>query len=757
MSLLDLHTDALKGAAPLYVPPAPVDKPFFSWGMLTAPTRAVTSAAAEVIASGVEFAYAPVKRTRLDSPDGAMSNDVADSIRAAGRSYATNPETAGYADELLYGFLRPAAKLIAGGMALGPAGIALAAAEEANTQADELKQKGVTDLRTRINAGAVQGAGLALAALPVVGQTWKATAGLYAIGGPGGFMAQQAATREILQSAGYDKLGMQYDPTDRMGLAVSALLPLPFVAWGIRGQRIKAETDKALAGIKPFDMNTPPTDPVPGAVPGAAVESAPFPGVLTEVARAAGRYVPPEVLDAAMVRNLQDHITQNRIQPDDPLVSRIEDEQIARVEDALQEGVAPDVASVPVRGAVDEAATAPIREHIATVTRNLDTILEDAGVTVEQVRAVTRTEPPRAVSFDDLIAELGPATAPPVSSVADELRYLANGAGWAIEGGRMIRSGISEAGDQGMGGSVVGRTPWVPHEAWFASMRTTMGSAGLSNAKDIQAAVEKATSGQKLRPIEQRTVDYMRWEVKRMKDALTSLDDPEDKFASDALDAGFTFRDSADIEMTARAAEIDEAAVERAAIQYENDDAAFRAEMERIISAHQEATAKPATPTDAGASAGEAGPAKSPSQEGPSDHLTLTAQTFDELKARAAEQAKAREADAAEQKRLEDRARADAMTPEFTLTGSTRAADANANQGGLFDLPERDAPTTSRFARLEVENPQLIVARDSDGRAISLADEMEAVRREAKEGTLDLIGDDDLGLLDAAVQCALGE
>ena len=82
-----------------------------------------------------------------------------------------------------------------------------------------------------------RGAGLALAALPAAGQTLAGTAGLYLAGGPGGYVAQQALTRQILDGAGYDKLADRYDPLDPVGLALSGLVPLPFAAVGYRNAR----------------------------------------------------------------------------------------------------------------------------------------------------------------------------------------------------------------------------------------------------------------------------------------------------------------------------------------------------------------------------------------------------------------------------------------------------------------------------------------------------------------------------------------
>ncbi len=104
--------------------------------------------------------------------------------------------------------------------------------------------------------------------------------------------------------------------------------------------------------------------------------------------------------------------------------------------------------------------------------------------------------------------------------------------------------------------------------------------------------------------------------------------------------------------------------------------------------------AQASTAQDAEAAPGpapEAGPAGvDAAQRGPeqaAEGLTLEAPTPDSLKARAARTKAAADADAKEQKRLADKAKADAERGDFQLTGSDRAADvgAAAGQGDIFD------------------------------------------------------------------------
>lgn len=245
MSILDLHSDVTSAALPRYVkPPQLTPTPTFSsWKLATSPLRGAGEAVAQVGASIAEVVagYGDVMG-RIESgqslqdrqPD--MQSDFGDALRDRGREFRPDPLTAHTAEQVLYGFARGATKVVGGTLAMGPGGAIVAGAEEAVSAADDLAREGV-DFETRVKAGAVQGAGLALAALPLVGQTLPQTAALYLAGGPGGFVAQQALTREILRAGGYEGIAEQYDPLDPVGLAVSALIPAAFTAAGIRGQR----------------------------------------------------------------------------------------------------------------------------------------------------------------------------------------------------------------------------------------------------------------------------------------------------------------------------------------------------------------------------------------------------------------------------------------------------------------------------------------------------------------------------------------
>lgn len=257
-------------ARPLREPPAPRSFGASLWGVASAAPKGVGAGANESAGffSDILGAYGEVQagyarqldpslmldanaadkaraegsgaRSRINSGD-AFSTEMGTSFRATARSFAPDPGTAGTAEQLLFGLTRFATKAVGYSLAAGPVpGAVLTGADEGMTEADRLKGEGV-DIGTRTKVGAIAGAVAgASVALPIAGTTLGRTAGLVAIGGPGGFIAQQAASKAILENAGYDKMADQYDPFDPVGLAVSTLVPAGFGAYALRGARARA-------------------------------------------------------------------------------------------------------------------------------------------------------------------------------------------------------------------------------------------------------------------------------------------------------------------------------------------------------------------------------------------------------------------------------------------------------------------------------------------------------------------------------------
>lgn len=280
------HLEQVKALAD--APMAPPATPKGSaWGAIKAAGRGVVAAGAEVF-SQLESLHAsgnweengdpndPINVERRRSRQ--LSIEYAKRYGDYARSLRPDPATAGTAEQVLFGLSKGLTKAVTAVATMGPAAgaVAFGGSEAASTYTD-LRHEGV-DSGTAGQAAAVSGVlNAAGVLLPMAGPTLKATAALYLAGGPGGYMAQQALTREVLSRAGYDDIGKKYDPLDPVGLALSALIPLPFAAHG------------ALRNVRAAKGGAMP-DAAPVAEPAAAAK--------------AQEAAPHEAVDAAMVHNL---------------------------------------------------------------------------------------------------------------------------------------------------------------------------------------------------------------------------------------------------------------------------------------------------------------------------------------------------------------------------------------------------------------------------------------------------------------------
>lgn len=269
MSILDLHGDDMLGAAEAAppMPPKKQEPKFSAWGLIKAAGGGVPAGVAEAGASGVDLlsglskvdisakamAESQTEEGRKRQQKEAQQimetgfrSDVGRSLRNVAADYLPDPKTAHAAEVVVGDFSRVATKAVAAGVTLGPVvGAVVAGAEEGFTASDKLAEQGV-DVATRSKVGAVTGAVTAAGfALPVAGKTIAGTVGLAAAGGPVSFVAQQAATREILQEADYTQLADQYDPFDPVGLTLSTLVPLGFGAAALRSSARAARADAA--------------------------------------------------------------------------------------------------------------------------------------------------------------------------------------------------------------------------------------------------------------------------------------------------------------------------------------------------------------------------------------------------------------------------------------------------------------------------------------------------------------------------------
>ena len=680
MGILDLHAPALESAAMdsrLYVPAR--QAPAFSvWDAAAAVPRGIVAGVGEMGASATEVVsgfYDAFKRLRDATPEqmreyervgtlkpGDFRTEFGRAMRDEAQSWMPDPATTHASAQVIAEFSRMIGKVGATVPFAGPVGgAAIVGGEEGFTTSDKLAQEGV-DIDTRSSVGAIT-AGITAAtfALPVAGKTLKSTAALALGGGPVAYIAQQQATREILNRADYSKLGDRYDPFDPVGLALSTLLLLGFGALGMRAANkaaAKAAADEAGRVAKR------------AADDAAAAEREFMAGPMPSEKTAVSRAIDAQMEDAARVSLLREVSDAHRLTPDDDLAG--------------------------------SAA------HDAAMARAMEQIVAREPVDVSDLVAWDAYEP----------------VMPKPADIADDLRILGSGAGWAQVGGSIIREpppantlSDVELRTIQFQGEVVGRTKWIPGEAWFGQMRSELGGGGLSSPEKIKAAIEKAIAGDKLNAKERRTVDWMVGEVHRMRRELDAfIPGRGDELASHGMAEGLGPTDAADLGLTAKAAQIDHQRVEDAARIHEDDDAAFMAEMRRIVDEHPDQ------------STGKRGP-----QIG-------KGQTFAEFVSKVDKAA--READA-EARRLtrpaKDAAKAPAKEPaKSTAPPVKQPADAQSSAG-----------IARAAADLEAVNPDLPVQLDGMDAPMPMSELMKRVKEEA---AADL---ENAKLVEVAAACAL--
>lgn len=245
----------------------------------------------------------------------------------------------------------------------------------------------------------------------------------------------------------------------------------------------------------------------------------------------------------------------------------------------------------------------------------------------------------------------------------------------------------------------------------------------------VQDILKAALNGEKV--LREGDADAVEREMRaRQEAAMDAQPDPFDFLSADDLASeGYTAATPRVRDLTERLLEDAEAAGldteamrEDAARQTEGlteDEyhAALQQAIDQALAQHGEgAQARDVAGTGAGDSdrvqaTGPPGPAGSERADRPDgavrpeEGLSLEAQTAADLAAKTEREAAAVEADRRRQQELEDRARADAMRDEFTLTGSDRPADvaAAAGQRDIFSEPEPAAPPAVRAAVLSDE------------------------------------------------------
>ena len=260
------------------------------------------------------------------------------------------------------------------------------------------------------------------------------------------------------------------------------------------------------------------------------------------------------------------------------------------------------------------------------------------------------------------------------ADAAEDLRAMAQDAGWAERGGQLIRD---------TAGNATGRTKWLPRAEWFM--------AGMeADPKTLARDIDRFAAGERVPAKSLRTIEGMLDWLDAQRGA-PRLD--EDASAYDFEAAGLDLDASEEAlligEIFAEAASQDEAAVMRALGFTEE-------EIQDVVGQKADREGPRGTGQDGAGRAQEAGevarsdarPQGEAGSEGSSEGLTRY--TNEDIARREAEAKAQAEAKAAADRAADQKAQADAERDTFTLTGSDRAADVLAaqGQGGLFDKPE---------------------------------------------------------------------
>jgi len=168
----------------------------------------------------------------------------------------------------------------------------------------------------------------------------------------------------------------------------------------------------------------------------------------------------------------------------------------------------------------------------------------------------------------------------------ESLRSMAARAGWAEQGGRLLRD---------PDGVVIGRTKWMPNEPWFAEMQRDKSTR--MKPQDLRDAVEKVLRGEKVTPQQHRAVKYLLDENDRITKSFAKIEEEHGQiphFQDDVLDSlhvtdlPASHENLADLSLIDKARAIDEDAFQR--IPDQVDDAAFMTAVREIINAEKSKT-----------------------------------------------------------------------------------------------------------------------------------------------------------------------
>ena len=295
--------------------------------------------------------------------------------------------------------------------------------------------------------------------------------------------------------------------------------------------------------------------------------------------------------------------------------------------------------STEVRAMMDRMLSSELRDP--SPDRSADQAARDQapGSSPPPRPGVDATSPPGpADPFADLQGDK-PATEWVPRTIEDQdvreiLRTLAEKeAGWAQVGGKWM-------GKHEKGSGIPDFSSWIPRAEWWLDRPDKK-----MNEAKIYEAVSKALLDEPLKPIERRAVDFLLKIANERLQAHTALGKQEWDTISQAVTAeGLepTTRNIVDTDAVAIVHQIDEAQVERLAIQYADDDHGFMAEIRRMIDASQNPEAV-RSGEGSGSPAGEGTPPARPAA-GPDQQPADNAGTVSNADQQAAPDAMTREA-----------------------------------------------------------------------------------------------------------------
>lgn len=278
--------------------------------------------------------------------------------------------------------------------------------------------------------------------------------------------------------------------------------------------------------------------------------------------------------------------------------------------------------------------------------------------------------------------------------VIDDLRAMAQDAGWSEVGGRMVRD---QDGN-------VSRTKWIPRAEWFM--------AGMEGKPDILAQhIEDFAAGKRIPIKSRRTIESMtEWREAQSGGQILA---PEDRsyYELDVMDyesrpdrVKQQYDDFDDFTSEAGAPQDTAGQMRALGFTEQEIESELRREVEAgaVVAGERNTGGTPAVGRDD--LDPQQGQARAGAAEVRQEGLTLDSYTRDDLAQREAQQQAAADLERRTEQQAAQRAEADAQRADFTLTGSDRDADVAAARGqeGLFDQPAPDdGPRFSRGAATE--------------------------------------------------------